>query len=213
MPTRSWNDPKWRLPRDSYYGLSPGQVQAIILTNVGKLLIWFLGTNFSENSIEILTFSFRKIRLKVSSAKWRPFCIGLNVLTHWSLGADTKMCQESQVNTMVAVVVVPWNTRVKTVTTLIKYRKIQVLAVHEDPEKGSWGQHGPHLGPIGPWWAPMLAPWTLLSGEGCQLSSQFHCWEIIEHVDTFACFWFVCLWLDWSNRWYITSRFTNTTQI
>ena len=120
-------------------GLSPGQVQAIILTNVGKLLIWFLGTNFSENSIEILTFSFRKIRLKVSSAKWRPFCIGLNVLTHWSLGADTKMCQESQVNTMVAVVVVPWKTRVKTVTTLIKYRKIQVLAVHEDPESKGRG--------------------------------------------------------------------------
>ena len=30
--------------------------------------------------IEILTFSFIKMRLKVSSAKWRPFCLGLNVL-------------------------------------------------------------------------------------------------------------------------------------
>ena len=31
--------------------------------------------------IEILAFSFTKMRLKVSSAKRRPFCLGLNVLT------------------------------------------------------------------------------------------------------------------------------------
>ena len=30
--------------------------------------------------IEILTFSFMKMHLKVSSAKLRPFCLGLNVL-------------------------------------------------------------------------------------------------------------------------------------
>ena len=62
-------------------GLSPGWRQAIIWTNAGILLIGPLGTNFSENLIEILTFSFKKMRLKVSSAKWRPFCLGLNVLT------------------------------------------------------------------------------------------------------------------------------------
>ena len=39
-----------------------------------------LGTNFSEILIEILTFPFKKMRLKVSSAKWRPFCLGLNVI-------------------------------------------------------------------------------------------------------------------------------------
>ena len=66
-------------------GLSPGRRQAIIWTNAGILLIGPLGTNFSENSLEILTFSFTKMRLKVSSAKWRPFCLGLNVLTHWHL--------------------------------------------------------------------------------------------------------------------------------
>ena len=62
--------------------LSPGRRQAIIWTNAGILSIGPLGTNFSENLIEILTFSFTKMRLKVSSAKWRPFCLGLNVLTH-----------------------------------------------------------------------------------------------------------------------------------
>ena len=61
-------------------GLSPGRRQAIIWTNAGILLIGPLGTNFSENSIEILKFSFTKMRLNVSSAKWRPFCLGLNVL-------------------------------------------------------------------------------------------------------------------------------------
>ena len=61
-------------------GLSPGRCQAIIRTNAGILLIRPLGTNFSEFLVEILKFSFKKMRLKVSSAKWRPFCLGLNVL-------------------------------------------------------------------------------------------------------------------------------------
>ena len=61
-------------------GLSPGRRQAIIWTNVGIFLIRPLGTNFNEMLVEILTFSFMKMRLKVSSAKWRPFCLGLNVV-------------------------------------------------------------------------------------------------------------------------------------
>ena len=54
-------------------GLSFGRLQAIIWTNAGILLIVPLGTNFSEILIEIQTFSFEKIRLNMSSAKWRPF--------------------------------------------------------------------------------------------------------------------------------------------
>ena len=61
-------------------GLSPTRRQAIIWTNAGILLIGPLGTNFSEILIEILTFSFKKMRLKVSFAKGRPFCLALNVL-------------------------------------------------------------------------------------------------------------------------------------
>ena len=61
-------------------GLSPGRCQAITWTNVGILLIGPLGTNFSEMLIEIHTFSFKKIHLKISSGKWQPFCFGLNVL-------------------------------------------------------------------------------------------------------------------------------------
>ena len=61
-------------------GLSRGRRQAIIWTNAGILLIRPLGTNFNEMLVTILTFSFMKMGLKVSSAKWRPFCLGLNVL-------------------------------------------------------------------------------------------------------------------------------------
>ena len=61
-------------------GLSPGRRQAISWTNAGILLIGPLGTNFSEILIEIQTFSFKKIHLKMSPGKWRPFCLGLNVL-------------------------------------------------------------------------------------------------------------------------------------
>ena len=65
-------------------GLSPGWRQAIIWTNAGILLIEPLGTNFSEILIGIQTFSFTKMRLKMSSAKWRLFCLGLNVLKEHS---------------------------------------------------------------------------------------------------------------------------------
>ena len=54
-------------------GLSPGRRQAIIWTIAGILLIGPLGTNFSEILIGIQTFSFTKMHLKMSSAKWRPF--------------------------------------------------------------------------------------------------------------------------------------------
>ena len=62
-------------------GLSPGRRQAIIWTKGGLLLIGPLGTNVSEILIETLTFSFKKMRLNVSSAKRRPFCFGPNVLS------------------------------------------------------------------------------------------------------------------------------------
>ena len=68
-------------------GLSPGRRQAIIWTNAALLLIGALETNFSEILIEIRTFSFKKMGLKISFTKWRPFCLGLNVLTHWGWAA------------------------------------------------------------------------------------------------------------------------------
>ena len=74
-------------------GLSPGQPQAIIWTNARILLFWPLGTNFNEMLIEIHTFSFKKMYLKMS-AKWRPSCLGLSELKKetWAISMKTKMC-------------------------------------------------------------------------------------------------------------------------
>ena len=58
-------------------GLLPGRCQAIICTNAGIMLIGPLGKNVSE----IDTFSFKKLHLNMSSAKWRLFRLGLNELT------------------------------------------------------------------------------------------------------------------------------------
>ena len=69
-------------------GLSPGRRQAIIRTNAVILSIGPLGTNFSEILIKIITFSFKKMRSKVSSGKRRPSCLGLNVLNQFWLVVD-----------------------------------------------------------------------------------------------------------------------------
>ena len=52
-------------------GLMPGRHQAIIWTNAGMLWIQTLGTNSLS---QIHKISFKKMHLKISSAKWRPFC-------------------------------------------------------------------------------------------------------------------------------------------
>ena len=69
--------------------LSPDRRQAIIWTNAELLLIGPSGTNFCEILIRIDTFSFKKMHLKMLSAKWRPFCLSLNVLIklHYSHGS------------------------------------------------------------------------------------------------------------------------------
>ena len=75
--------------------MAPARRQNIIRTNAGILLIKPLGTNFNELLVEILTFSFMKMRLNVSSAKWRPFCLGVNVLTFTSLTLSQSYCSPS----------------------------------------------------------------------------------------------------------------------
>ena len=63
-------------------GLSPDLRQAITWTSAGIFINWTLKNKFQ--GIKIHTFSFKKIHLKTSSAKRRPFCLGLNVL-RWIL--------------------------------------------------------------------------------------------------------------------------------
>ena len=95
-------------------GLSPGRRQAIISTIAGILLIWPLGRNFSEISIDIQTFSFKKIHFKMASAKWRPSCLGLNVLTSpnqlwpgelesWRVEYEHTLCVRKSMNSVFTV--------------------------------------------------------------------------------------------------------------
>ena len=75
-------------------GLSPARHQAISESMLDYC--YPLGTNFSEILIEILTFSFKEMRLKVSFAKWWPFCLGLNVLKiRQGLGVDGVECRST----------------------------------------------------------------------------------------------------------------------
>ena len=63
-------------------GLSLDRRQAITWINAGILLIGPLGTNFNEIVIEMYTFSFKKVHLKISCGKWWSFCLDLNLLNH-----------------------------------------------------------------------------------------------------------------------------------
>ena len=78
-------------------GLSPDWCQAIIRNNDGILLFGPLGRNFSEISVEIYSFSFKKMHLKMSG-KWRPSCLGLNVLTTRASVATAQVSSCSWVN-------------------------------------------------------------------------------------------------------------------
>ena len=62
------------------WSLSHGRHQAIIWTNYGIFLIGPLGINFGDLFIEIRIFSFKKMHLKIASAKWGRFCPARNML-------------------------------------------------------------------------------------------------------------------------------------
>ena len=84
VPTTPAQTVSWSIPitiNGSDNGLSPERRQAITQTNARILLIGPLGTDFSKILIEIYTFSFRKMHLKMLSGKWRQLCLSLNVLS------------------------------------------------------------------------------------------------------------------------------------
>ena len=63
-------------------GLSPGRRQAIIWTNDGILWIMPYWIYFCEILFQVRKFSLMEMHLKISSVKWRSFCIDVNVLIH-----------------------------------------------------------------------------------------------------------------------------------
>ena len=53
-----------------------------INADIGVFSIGHLGTNFTEISITIYAFSLKKMHLKTSFGRRRPFCLGPRVLIH-----------------------------------------------------------------------------------------------------------------------------------
>ena len=70
-------------------GLSPGRHQARICTNSGSNVNRTLRNKLQWNFDRIHTFSFKKMHLKMSSGKWRPFCVGFSALKYISYGHKT----------------------------------------------------------------------------------------------------------------------------
>ena len=80
-------------PRDAYmcHQMRPSLIQikawcqTIISTNAELLSIGPLQTHFSEILIKIQKFSLKKKYLKISYAKWWPYCLSLNVLNNGAI--------------------------------------------------------------------------------------------------------------------------------
>ena len=126
-------------------GLSPGRRQAIIWTNARILSIRPLATNFNEILIGIQTFSFTKMYLKMSSAKWRPFCLGLNVLSFPSYNMFRPYrgwvplechCQPSYV--LVVLIdfskVARWEKNIRSFRNILNWKMDFHLGTHINPE-------------------------------------------------------------------------------
>ena len=61
-------------------GLLPVGYHAITWHSASLLFIVLLGTNYSEILIKTLQFSYKKINLKMSSAKWPALLLDHNIL-------------------------------------------------------------------------------------------------------------------------------------
>ena len=63
-------------------GLSPVRRQTVIWTTAAILSIRPWGTHLREILIKIQNISFKEMHSKMWSAKWRPFCLSLNVFNN-----------------------------------------------------------------------------------------------------------------------------------
>ena len=105
-------------------GLSPGRCQAIrtLATNIIEIL--------SENH----TFSFKKMHLKMSSEKCRPFCFGLNVLNQ--LKPNYTIWRDRALSILLKLMAYTW-----------QHQAIICTSV-----ESSAGSCATHLKAIEPWW-------------------------------------------------------------
>ena len=170
-------------------GLSPGRRQAIIRTNAGILLIRTLGTNFSEILSEIHAFSFKKMHLKMASAKWRPFCLGLNVVFKGLL--------------VVYVSSIDWTDWSRTLTGHGIYRTPQFNGRLNLNGESRWIWFRPLLRHdmevndfciIGPLWGESSSDWWIpLAGDQLCVIRSFGVFFCCCYWFLFVCFFVICL--------------------
>ena len=72
--------------------LGAEQATSHYLNQCWTIVKWTLRNKFQWKFIEILTFSFKKICLNISSAKWRPFCPGENEFIKLSIFLTAPGC-------------------------------------------------------------------------------------------------------------------------
>ena len=92
-------------------GLSPVRRQAITQTNADILSIGPLRNKLQRNSDRNTKFSFMKMHLKISSAKWCPFCPGEDEFTHWPL-RDEEVILQVSLKTKALVQSTCWSCRI-----------------------------------------------------------------------------------------------------
>ena len=61
-------------------GMAPSRRQAIIILSKPMLEYCWLATKYSEILIKNYILSFKKVHLKIASAKWRPICLGQHTI-------------------------------------------------------------------------------------------------------------------------------------
>ena len=168
-------------------GLSPVRPQVIIWTNAGILLIGPLRTNFSEISIEIHIFSFKKMHLKMSSGNWQPSCVGLNVLMTWKMVGKT--CKISLVISNCKKNLNWWIWPIAPNNCKIVQMKMQYISVAwcmtaVSPVCWQWGYHGLALSYQNVRWNTMII---------CKVSSIFcsHHTAPVEDAPSFISFSYI----------------------
>ena len=157
-------------------GFSPVWCQAITWTIADLLLIEPLGTNVSEIWKEIPTFSFKKMHLKMSSGKWRPFCLGLNVLrmslTHWIPG--TCSCNVRCAISKQILVHRPSGSETRYSSKMRSISQLQIpwllaLPGHLQPKYWLFGKK-----------------WLSSTREVFQQNASFQCWYLTENENMFS---------------------------
>ena len=154
----------------------------------------------------IQRFSFKKMHWKMSFVKWRPFCLGLNVLkaaitpsydVYQSLAGNSGYSVKSNMQNKESTVF--FLTLFSHSLPLVTFRKWNSVAPYgvEDFYVSlitkfigpSWGPSGADRSQVG----PMLTPWTLLSG----VVSGFQWWDNYWNFPTRnvqKIVWWQCIW-------------------